>query len=47
MSKNIKFTARHVEYSYILAFANLLGTDKETKSVKRVKSGKPIYHHVN
>ena len=42
MSKNIKSMTRHLKYSYILIFTNLLQTDNdETKSVK------PIYNHIN
>ena len=41
MSKNIKSMTRHLKYSYISIFANLLRTDNETKSVK------PIYNHIN
>ena len=41
MSKNVKSTTRHLKYSYISIFTNLLRTDNETKSVK------PIYNHIN
>ena len=41
MLKNIKSTRRHLKYSYILIFTNLLRTDNELKSVK------PIYNHIN
>ena len=34
MSKNVKSTKRHLKYSYISIFINLLRTDNETKSVK-------------
>ena len=39
--KNIKSTMRHLKYSYISIFTNLLWTDNEMKSVK------PIYNHIN
>ena len=39
--KNINSTTRHLKYSYISIFTNLLGTDNETKSVK------PIYKYIN
>ena len=36
MSENIKSTTRHLKYSYISIFTNLLRTDNETKSVKPI-----------
>ena len=41
MSKNIKSMTRHLKYSYISIFTNLLQTDNETKNVKT------IYNHIN
>ena len=41
MSKNRKSTTRHLKYSNISIFTNLLQTDNETKNVK------PVYKHVN
>ena len=41
MSKNIKSTTRHLKFSYISIFTNLLWTDNEMKSVKT------IYNYVN
>ena len=39
--KNIKSTTRHLKFSYISIFTNLLWTDNEMKSVKT------IYNYVN
>ena len=36
----IKSATRHLKYSYISIFTNLLGTDNETKSVKLKKDKK-------
>ena len=36
MSKNIKSTTRHLNYSYISIFTNLLRTDNEMRSVKSI-----------
>ena len=41
MPKNIKSTTRHLKFSYISIFTNLLWTDNEMKSVKT------IYNYVN
>ena len=38
MSKNIKFTTRHLKFSYISIFTNLLRADNEMKSVKTICS---------
>ena len=36
MSKNIESTTRHLQFSYISIFTNLLRTENETKSVKTI-----------
>ena len=41
MLKNINSTTRHLKYSCISIFENLLWTDSETKNVK------PIYNSIN
>ena len=41
MLKNTKSMTRHLKFSYIPIFTNLLQTDNETKSVKN------IYNYIN
>ena len=41
VKKYKKVITRHLKYSYMSIFTNLLRSDNETKSVK------PIYKHIN